>query len=934
MLKMICITLFLVQLPGEGLCQCATANQYYSDLLAIEKAGEPPAEKLAKVLSLQKTFTACALPKDSVYARMLHRQGVLEFLLGRPNEALLHTSASLEINASGARAGSRKSAVNSYFNLAYYYAVLTRYRLAHEFYDSCITLGRSFNDSATLYYVSNAYNKKANLYHQTGDYQNAVEAAILGLKVAERIKNLSLKVSLLNERAEAFAALSNNKEAIADVNEAASLIERQELKNNRNDYEHARANNFKTRAVVSAAAEAFSDAMSYHQKAIMARAKTGDSGALAGDYLDAGNTLRTAAIASNKTDYSAVKNYYNTALLLAEKGGDKDIAVKTLNNLAAISFRSKNYSEALTGYHKSLLKAADLFKSESVLANPSHRQCNAVSDKNFLSLLLANKAECLLNLYKQSGDKRYLNAALNTSLLTDSVITDMRHEQTGEQSKLYWRNETREFFTNAVEACYQAGNAGLAFYFMEKSRAVLLNDQLNELGASAQLPPAEAAQEGALQNNVFALQQQLAKLSGPDPAYNEVQVKLFAAKEDLNRYLQTLQARFPAYYQYKYADAVPSLKELQGYLSANGQTFVHYFTNDTVVYVLAITPSSTSLLRQKSNGVGTALFNFLKTCSNLQGLNNDYASFAGQAFGLYRLLFKPLSLPRGRVIVCSDGLTIPFEALTTDAGGRNFLLYDYSFSYVYSATHLLKKFSNPPGKGAFLGVAPVSYAGYLQLPPLTQSAASLRTSASYLQDTKLLTGSDANTGSFLSQLPRYTIVAVFSHASADSAEREPVLFMADSAIALSELQRLQSPATQLMVLSACQTNAGKLATGEGVFSLARGFAAAGIPAITATLWKADEGAIYAITEIFLQNIARGMRKDDALQAAKRSYLQSGSTKNAMPYYWANVVVAGNADPVVLAKRAHWLWWTAGSAVISALLAGLLLRRKKKSRTAS
>src|SRR4030095_1468481 len=100
----------------------------------------------------------------------------------------------------------------------------------------------------------------------------------------------------------------------------------------------------------------------------------------------------------------------------------------------------------------------------------------------------------------------FLKGALQTALLTDSVITQVRHEHLGEQSKLYWRNRTREFFTNAMEACYLAQNTSLAYSFMEKSRAVLLNDRLNELGASAYLPPQEAAKEEKFQIKLLELQ--------------------------------------------------------------------------------------------------------------------------------------------------------------------------------------------------------------------------------------------------------------------------------------------------------------------------------------------------------------------------------------------------------------------------------------------
>ena len=94
-------------------------------------------------------------------------------------------------------------------------------------------------------------------------------------------------------------------------------------------------------------------------------------------------------------------------------------------------------------------------------------------------------------------------------------------------------------------------------------------------------------------------------------------------------------------------------------------------------------------------------------------------------------------------------------------------------------------------------------------------------------------------------------------------------FFKDSVIHLSELQMLGRPSTKLIVLSACQTNAGKNLTGEGIYSLARGFSSAGIPSVVATQWVADDNAIYAISEKFNQLIAGGMSKDSHYR--KRSF---------------------------------------------------------------
>lgn len=47
-------------------------------------------------------------------------------------------------------------------------------------------------------------------------------------------------------------------------------------------------------------------------------------------------------------------------------------------------------------------------------------------------------------------------------------------------SNLVWRSTARNLYEHAIEACYANNNMEDAFYFFEKSRSILLNDQINE----------------------------------------------------------------------------------------------------------------------------------------------------------------------------------------------------------------------------------------------------------------------------------------------------------------------------------------------------------------------------------------------------------------------------------------------------------------------
>jgi CHAT domain-containing protein len=176
--------------------------------------------------------------------------------------------------------------------------------------------------------------------------------------------------------------------------------------------------------------------------------------------------------------------------------------------------------------------------------------------------------------------------------------------------------------------------------------------------------------------------------------------------------------------------------------------------------------------------------------------------------------------------------------------------------------------------------------------------------------------SKASKHNFLSSMGSYSIVNVFSHARANDADEEPMLYMQDSIIGLSELQYLDRPCTKLVVLSACQTVAGKNAAGEGIYSLARGFAAAGIPSVAATVWKADEEATYTISGLFHKYLSQGMPKDEALQKAKLHFINTADREHLLPYYWGNMVITGKVDSILFNNETgNSIWIIAGVAIL-------------------
>jgi CHAT domain-containing protein len=911
--------------------QRASHDQYWNKILAIDSTAsayysitnaQQKKIQLSKLLdtvnNLKKDYEACGFEKDSVYGKILHRIGSVQFILQMYAEAVKNLTASININASGKKNTNVKYAIGSYFNMALLYYDIKRFDKVLLYNDTLITLSSKFSNTQSN--IPRARLRSSYVYNEKGGYQEAITEATLGITVADSLGLADIVAELYIERAKAYEMQKKIGNALNDISNAISILE----KNQSEDY-GAWANAHICKAEILADEDKCEEVLPTFQKVVEYRKKTTREDDLCKDYNAAGYILMYKC-----NNFTEANKYFLTSYQIALKNKNNFLCAIAYNNIAQLVFEKKDYATALRFYQQTLQFLVSDYKLNNNLSNPPHAKFLKLDVKNDAELILDNKSKCLLYLYKATGDSNYLLASLQTALLADSLIDDLRHEQTDELSKLYWRNDTRDFFARSLEASFLNNNPGLAFFFMERSRAVLLNDKINELGASLNLPKQEKVTENDLLMKVTYQQEKLNDIPNTSKAYTLQLNKLLLAKHTLEKYIESLEQTYPTYYQYKYEDAVPSLRDFQSYLSKNHQSFVHYFIGDTTTYILGITPTSTKLIRLSQKEFNKEQLSlFLQLCANKEELNNHYDAFASLSNSIYTTIFQPLNLPKGRTIICMDNIVIPFEALCTDAKGKNFLLHDHSFDYVYSARFLMKQFNNAAAKGNFAGFAPVSFNNDLKVAALTNAAVALKSSSSYYSDVKLFTHEDATRKSFFSYAASYSIVNIFSHAKADTTENEPVLYMQDAVIHLSELQRLNNPATKFVLLSACQTNVGKTATGEGIYSLARGFAAAGIPSVSATLWNADEETIYEISKNFNQYLSEGMNKDEALQKAKLDFIRNNDRDKMLPYYWSNMILIGSADAIKLIPDSSLIYWSAITVFILVLLACIVVYAVRK-----
>jgi CHAT domain-containing protein len=113
----------------------------------------------------------------------------------------------------------------------------------------------------------------------------------------------------------------------------------------------------------------------------------------------------------------------------------------------------------------------------------------------------------------------------------------------------------------------------------------------------------------------------------------------------------------------------------------------------------------------------------------------------------------------------------------------------------------------------------------------------------------------------------------------------------DGVLRVNDIYNLDMP-VNLVVLSGCETAAGRGLDSEGVFSLARAFFYAGTTRVVASLWPVDDRATAAFMgEFYRALLIEHTTAAGAIRSAQRRL--AGDSRWASPYYWAGFVLQGD-----------------------------------------
>jgi len=520
-------------------------------------------------------------------------------------------------------------------------------------------------------------------------------------------------------------------------------------------------------------------------------------------------------------------------------------------------------------------------------------------------IYLIDLSSILVQSYKESKDLFYLHSAKESIYLIDQLVSRIRYESLSQESKLYWIEKGVDTYMLGVEVCHLLNLPDEAFYFMEKNKALLLQENIKTLQAKWELdiPSKTLEREYSLYYQRVDSYEKF--LKDPDDLqiaglYNQVN-KEYAV------FMDSLEQEYSGYAKTKKQIEIISLDEALNRYVSDDNCLVEYILNDKDGYGIFCSSEEKILFKIPDVLAFQSELSTLKNYWTKPILDKTETSdFQKLAHSVFQKLFPFTDaldkLSGKQVTIISDQKLnhTPFEALSVSIEldlADSYLINFGKISYLQSisVSEQIKQKENNP-QFSLLGLAPYEFQ-FDELPTLSKSKEAIEALSTF-KNSKVLVESDATKKNFLEEINKYEIIHLNTHAGVDSFNLEPWIAFRDEKLGLNELYGKENQA-ELVVLDACKTNDGKLLSGEGILNLSRVFFYNGTQSVLASNWNVNEKSGNEIMKNFYIQLQRGKTKSEALQLAKINYLKGHQFSDVLPYYWAAYTITGDISPVDL-----------------------------------
>ena len=824
-----------------------------------------------KALDIRKKELVPTHPKLAI---SYHNLSACYFLMGDYHKMFSHDSMALAILLSSEKKNKYLlSAV--YFHLGQYFWEIRDVHKSHEYFLKSLALDRETYGEEHMYLAS-TYKKISDYFLETGNLDKAESNALRALSIAR--KSMGEDAIETGRIYRNLANLSSKKgdyaSAIREINRSIRILEKQ---------------------------------------------TTPDHPTLLANYMDLGQYWQKAG------DERKELSYYRKVLGL-KRASNVPLSAKIYYLIGNYFAHHREADSARAYYDEGINDLLSQNQSdEGKLSN--------LREPQLLVDLLHAKAQLLFEAGKAQQAFEHFNQAID-------VMEELRFSLESMASRQSFTGDRLLVFEGAIAAAWQLYEQHddpswleKAFTVNEKSKASVLHQTLKD---------AEAKREVGIPKDILDLEREIAitrtyyrkklfeerqKGKAGDAEKRELwQQKIFDLGLELESIKSETERLYPRYAQLKYQKTLSRIPEIQQVLVRDSAYLIEYFVGDEHVFVFVLDGSEIRGIRLDMDFPIEQWVNDYREGMYIQHHRNNQL-YEKAAFQLYKHLFQPITeafpnLPE-RIHVVPDGPLgyVSFDALisqnpvtTTASNNLPYLIYDYQFSYVYSANLLLteekRKLIDPidclvlspsyDADGALLADGTGMRTGYEELVHSKPEVMAINR----MLGGELLIDEMATEENFKREAGKSRIIHISSHANVN--DQNPMYSRIvltvdpkseakeDGFLEVAELFNLDLQA-EMVVLSACETGIGKLYRGEGIVSLAQGFFFAGTQSIITTLWRVNDASTYEIMEHFYEQLKNGQPKDAALRQSKLTYLENSDQLHQHPFYWSGIIPIGNME---------------------------------------
>jgi len=672
------------------------------------------------------------------------------------------------------------------------------------------------------------------------------------------------------------------------------------------------------------------------------------------------------ASAGTKNEQTILTYKYLSSMY--EKKGQKQIALdytrKALNN-DWTSFPPINSLAKIVSLHHEMCNQDSVSHYAKLLLDQS--------GMDFYDRTFSSKENGVYSLWERfSAYFEYLKLDARAGLAADvslerkltlgfKFIEDMRSGFFFDVSEVEFQENVRLFYNwslRQLSSQYQESKddklLNLIFQSIERSKSIVINRNSVRSRSlwAGRLPEELLSREKKLIQAYSSTYDKYRNAYGTDSIQLVYSDSLFRLESEKSDFLEDLENDYPDYYSDRYKQNSVSLDELQQYAEENdvGVLLTHW--GDSLAYRFVITATELDYRTVPLNELSSDLSVIDKALTYKQqdkeecNFSTSQREFALSSHGFCETFIgSEVALPSDLICI-PDGeiVNLPFEILLTalpdsTMGYKSFpyLLRDHSISYLGSCSKLLSE-DMPDRKSNKLiygGFAPsydlqLSERDTLVFSPRNESLPLLYNieeveTCSALLDGDRYVGRQATELSFREKADKYRVLHLAMHATVNDAfPMESYLNFSqdsigdeDSRLLVEEIARMNLNC-DLVVLSACETNIGGNASGEGALGIARAFNLAACSNLVMSNWLVDDRSSSKIMSSFFRGLSDNLAPAACLRTAKLNFLKQSSTVQSHPRYWAAYSYYGS--PLIAEPRTEW---GMAHGMLGVLLIGLI-----------